>query len=291
MSHKVQLVVPTLNAGPLWSSFITAVKMQTLFELRVLVIDSGSADQTVELAQAAGFEVKSISKSSFNHGGTRQWALEHLNEDIEFVVFMTQDAILEDEHSLNTLLEGFEEPSISGVYGRQLPHTNASWYAASLRWINYPEKSEKRSLLDKERLGIKTAFFSNSFAAYRLQSLKAVGGFPRNVILGEDMYVCAKMLLAGHKVTYCAKACVFHSHNFSYREEFKRYFDTGRFHANQPWLLEAFGSVSGEGRNTLMIQIRQSFKLNFTEGLFAFNEVLIRSFIKLSGYYFGKFLS
>ena len=42
---------------------------------------------------------------------------------------------------------------------------------------------------------MKTAFNSNSFAAYRRKALKDVGGFPINTILSEDMYVTAKMLL------------------------------------------------------------------------------------------------
>jgi len=285
---KAQLVVPTLNAAQFWPKFIKAVKAQLEIDLSVLVIDSGSTDETVGLARQAGFEILSIPKSSFNHGGTRQMAVERLSEDTEFVVFMTQDAILEKENSLFTLLESFSEPTIAGAYGRQLPHENATWYATSSRLINYPEVSETRSLKDKDRLGIKTVFFSNSFAAYRVKSLKSVGGFPKDVILGEDMYVCAKMLLAGFKVRYCANACVFHSHNFSYKEEFDRYVNTGTFHASEPWLLKTFGSASGEGRRTIWTQLKLGLQLQGKQKTFSLIEVLIRSGLKLLGYRWGQ---
>jgi rhamnosyltransferase len=285
---KAQLVVPTLNAGKLWPQFIAAVQKQSSIDLRVLVIDSGSTDGTVELARQAEFEILSIPQSSFNHGGTRQNAVERLNEDTEFVLFMTQDAILEKENSMVTLLESFNDPTIACAYGRQLPHENATWYAASSRLIHYPDISETRSLKDKDRLGIKTVFFSNSFAAYRVKSLKSVGGFPKDVILGEDMYVCGKMLLTGFKVKYCANACVFHSHNFSYKEEFYRFIATGAFHAREPWLLKTFGTAPGEGRRTVLSQLKLVLQLQLRQRIFALIEVLIRSVLKLLCYLWGK---
>ena len=83
---------------------------------------------------------------------------------------------------------------------------------------------------------MKTAFNSNSFAAYRRKALKDVGGFPINTILSEDMYVTAKMLLKNWSVAYCADAKVYHSHNYTIWQEFKRYFDIGVFHAKEAWI-------------------------------------------------------
>lgn len=74
-----------------------------------------------------------------------------------------------------------------------------------------------------------------------------LGGFPDNTILAEDMYLTAKMIKAGYKVAYCAEAAVKHSHNYTPWEEFRRYFDTGVFHASEPWIREQFGGAEGEG--------------------------------------------
>jgi rhamnosyltransferase len=102
-------------------------------------------------------------------------------------------------------------------------------------------------MADQQQLGLKTCFLSNSFAAYRLADLLAVGGFPVNVILGEDMSVTARLLMAGKRVAYVAEACVYHSHNYTLAQEFRRYFDTGVFHARSPWLMQTFGGAGGEG--------------------------------------------
>ena len=291
MKAAVQLVIPTLNAGPLWLEVIQAIQAQKGLAFEVLVIDSGSVDQTVQWAKEAVWPVKRIEASSFNHGGTRQWAVEQQAPKTHFVVFMTQDAILGNDHALKYLLEPFEDPSIAGVYGRQLPHLNASLYAASTRWIHYPDQSETRSFADTQRLGLKTVFFSNSFAAYRVDALKAVGGFPKSVPLGEDMYVCAKFLASGFKVRYCAQACVRHSHNFTYKEEFLRYKATGGFHAQEKWLLKTFGTTSKLGHETLRLQIKRYNKHNRAPSfwkIFLYADLFLRSTIKFMGYWMGR---
>jgi len=50
--------------------------------------------------------------------------------------------------------------------------------------------------------GIKTAFLSNSFSAYRKKALQEIGWFKDNLILGEDTYAGAKLLLKGYKIAY-----------------------------------------------------------------------------------------
>ena len=140
--HRVSLIVPTLNAGKPWADFILALQSQILsfegqtshndsFLVEVTVVDSSSSDDTVVLAKDAGFKVLVIDKRSFDHGGTRQLAFEHILKkskqgsiDLKYqwVVFMTQDAILSDPLSLTQLLSGFKNEQVGACYGRQLPH-------------------------------------------------------------------------------------------------------------------------------------------------------------------------
>ncbi len=288
MTVTVQLIVPTLNAGELWPTFIEAVKSQIGLEFKVLVIDSGSSDHTVKLTQEAGWDLIQIQKSEFNHGGTRQLGIDSLDPEIELVIFMTQDAILASTNSLKLLLDSFKDLQIAGVYGRQLPHHNATWYAASQRRINYPEQSICKSYEDRPHLGIKTAFFSNSFGAYRVNILKSIGGFPPDVPLGEDMYVCAKMLMAGYKIYYCAEARAFHSHNLSMVEEFKRYYATGFFHAKEKWLIESFGKPIQEGIKTVQLQFSEQESAPLIQKAPRFTEILLRSINKYFAYKIGK---
>ena len=84
----------------------------------------------------------------------------------------------------------------------------------------------------------------------------SVGGFSPDVIFGEDTLVVARMHRAGWKTAYVADAMVRHSHAYSIAEEFRRYFDIGVLHARESWLVDQFGSASGEGRRFVVSEMR-----------------------------------
>jgi len=256
---KVGLIIPTLNAGSLWEPWLQAFGQQTRKPDCLLVIDSSSSDDTVALARAHGFEVQVISRAEFNHGGTRQSGVNRLAE-MDIIVFLTQDALLARPDAIERLLEAFDDRQVGAAYGRQLPHRNAGPIASHARLFNYPDESQLRSLDDKARFGIKTAFISNSFAAYRRSALMQVSGFPVDTIMNEDTYVAGKMLVSGWKIAYCAGAQVFHSHDYGFVDEFKRYFDIGVFHTHSAWLQQTFGGASGEGLRFVVSEMRYLMK-------------------------------
>ena len=250
------LCVPTCNAGNQWKDWIAAYQSQSLKADKVIVIDSSSSDNTVKLAEKAGFSVYSIPQSIFNHGRSRNQAVEFGKSFTDVVVFMTQDAILASPDSLANLLAPFVDSKVAAVCGRQLPHHNATLLAAHARYFNYPSESKVKSKEDIFALGIKAAFMSNSFAAYRLSVFEELGGFPDNTILAEDMYLTAKMILSGYKVAYCAEATVFHSHNYTLKQEFQRYFDTGVFQQEQQWIQQKFGRAASEGKRFVLSELK-----------------------------------
>lgn len=252
---KTALVIPTLNGGNKFAELLNSLRDQHFIFDRRIVIDSGSKDDTVLLAKNNGFDVLSINPVDFNHGGTRQLVVNMLS-DIEIIIFVTQDVIISRNDSLQKLVSAFNNPSTGAAYGRQLPHTSAKVIGAHARYFNYPPKSIIKSFEDRAQLGIKTTFISNSFAAYRREALIAMGGFPEKVILSEDTYVAAKMLLAGWKIAYCADAQVHHSHDYDIISEFRRYFDTGVFYGRERWIRDTFGGAEGEGVRFLLSEIK-----------------------------------
>ncbi|MDP2417413.1 MAG: glycosyltransferase [Hydrogenophaga sp.] len=275
--------MPTRNPGGLWRQWLEALRFQQP-GVSGLVVDSCSDDGTNFDSLPTGSRCIQIPLSSFNHGGTRNRSLQHLPPATDVVVFMTQDALLADAQALQKLVSAFDDPTVACAFGRQLPHEDASALAAHARIFNYPDASRVVSLADKGRLGLKTCFLSNSFAAYRVADLLAVGGFPSKVILGEDMSVAACLLLAGKRVAYQADACVYHSHNYTPLEDFRRHFDTGVFHAREQWLLDAFGGASGEGLRFVKSELRYLLK----HAPWLIPNALLRTVLKLLGYRLGR---
>lgn len=252
--QRVACIVPTYNGRDDLGRLLESICKQTA-EFDLFIVDSSSIDGTQDLAKARVSNVLVIPGRDFNHGGTRQMMVSR-NPGYDVYVFLTQDAYLEDSTAIERLVEPFADERVGAVCGRQLPHLNANPLAQHARKFNYPEESMVKTLADAPALGIKTPFMSNSFSAYRRKALLEAGGFPEHVILSEDMYVAAKMLLAGWKVAYASEAICRHSHNYTLREEFCRYFDQGVFHAREAWIRQRFGGAGGEGLRYVTSELR-----------------------------------
>lgn len=278
---KYCVIVPTLNAAADWPRFAPPL-LASVEPEQVLIVDSSSTDDTVDLARAAGCRVHIIRRAEFNHGGTRQLAAD-LPTDADLLVYLTQDAVLASQDEIASLLTVFLDPKIAAAYGRQLPRQEATPIERHARLFNYRSTSSVRTLKTREQLGIKSIFISNSFAAYRRDALIAVGGFPRDVIFGEDTITAAKFLLAGWMIAYVAEAQVYHSHGYTWRQDFKRYFDIGVLHARENWLLKEFGSADGEGGRF----VRSELSYLWPRYWWLIPSALIRTALKLVGYRLG----
>lgn len=222
---------------------------------RALAIDSSSSDQTVEILKSIGFEVDVIPSSDFDHGGTRQKAVALL-DDVEFIVFLTQDAIPASEEGVFQLLEHFVDPDVAIVYGRQLPRIDASPIEAHARIFSYPPVLRVKNKKSIPELGVRAAVVSNSFAAYRRSTLMELGGFPNGTLFGEDTMLGAKAILAGYSIVYDGFVEVYHSHDYGLTQEFQRYFDNGVFYSREKWILDAFGSAEGAGKKYLLSELK-----------------------------------
>lgn len=252
---RVAVIVPVRNGGEVWRRTAASILAQRRRPDHVLVVDSESADDSAAVARDSGFELLPIAARDFDHGGTRQMAALRCS-DFDVLVYLTQDAELAEPDALGALLRAFDDAQVAVAYGRQLPRRAAGPIEAHARLFNYPAGSQRRTLADARRLGMKAAFSSDSFCAYRRADLLAVGGFPDRVIVSEDMLVAARVLQAGRAVAYVAEACVVHSHDYTIAQEFRRYFDIGVLHARHEWLLHDFGKPEGEGRRFVLSEWR-----------------------------------
>ncbi|MEB7598142.1 glycosyltransferase family 2 protein [Raoultella terrigena] len=280
---KAYIAIPTYNGGTLWNLVAKKIREYTPQDTYVQIIDSGSQDSTVDIAKKYDFDVNKIESTNFNHGGTRNLMVELHKNQYDVVIFLTQDAIPEPSFFEN-IISVFNDPFVACAYGRQLPHDDANAIASHARYFNYNEKSYIASFEDIPTMGIKTAFMSNSFSAYRINTFTELGGFPSNTILSEDMYYAAKSINGGFKVAYVSDSIVRHSHNYSVLEEFKRYFDIGVFHADQAWIREKFGGAGGEGRKFLYSELTYLLKnkpINIPVSV-------IHNIFKIAGYKLGQ---
>ncbi len=241
-------------------------------------------DDYIKEPLKAGIEVdlKHILSDEFDHGATRDEMARKSNAD--FILFMTDDAYPRDDKLISSLLEAFDEESVVAAYARQIPKRGCTEQERQSRLFNYPAVSSKKSAADISRLGIKTYFCSNVCAMYRRDVYEKQGGFPVGMIFNEDMVFASRLIMAGYKIAYQAQAHVYHSHNYTLSQYFKRSFDMA---VSQAMYSEVFGGVSSESEGMRLVKSVCSTFLKKGHPLqiipFGFSCVA-----KYAGYFLGK---
>lgn len=260
------LIIPTLNAEPYICELIRAVQAQTCPPEKFLIIDSGSEDKTASLAASfPGITVREIERCSFDHGGTRDRAIRNCRTP--FVILMSQDAIPADRHCFENLLNKLRDLEIAAVTARQIPRADASPQEQLLRQFRYPDKSMIWSKEQIGEMGIRSYLLSDVCAAYRVSDYLKAGGFEHPVSTNEDMLMASALLDEGYRLAYCAEAKVIHSHSFTLRQEYQRYFRIGFFLAKYR---DRFSGETQEGVRMLRQITRQLLKQGEIASCFAF---------------------
>lgn len=217
----ISVIIPTLNAEHEIDALLIALDRQTIQPNEILVVDSASEDKTIELVQKhKGVRLLQIDRQDFNHGTTRDMALNESSGD--FVCFLTQDAVpVSDDYLKRLVAPMVDDSDIALVSGRQLPKADARRFEQLVRGFNYPDSPSVRSKCDLEKFGIKTFFASDVCSVYRRTAYLECGGFD-HVNTNEDMLMAAKFIASGMKVAYEPHAEVFHSHNLTPAQQFAR---------------------------------------------------------------------
>lgn len=281
---KVDVIIPAYRPGKEFSTLIEHLIKQTMPVHRVIVMNTEEKFWNKELEKNFPvLEVHHLKKQEFDHGRTRAEAAELSDADI--MVFMTQDAMPEDQYLIEHLVKVLtENEKVGAAYARQLPNTECSFAERYTRSFNYPEKSVVKTKADLPMYGIKTFFCSNVCAAYKKDIYQHLGGFVRRAIFNEDMIYAGKLIQEGYGIAYVAEARVIHSHNYSCMQQFHRNFDLGVSQAEHP---EIFDGISSEGEGIKLVK-RTIGYLAKKRKIWLIPGVILQSGCKYAGYLAGK---
>lgn len=227
-SRKVSVIIMTLNAEMYIKNMLDILCRQSLRPVEIIVADSESTDKTVEIAKTYELvKIFDVKRSEFDHGGSRDAALRASVGD--FVLFFTQDAVIEQENYIEQITSNFEDESVAMVCARQKAKTDAAHYERLIREFNYPMVKKVRTKADIDVMGVKAFYMSDACSAYRRTAYFDLGGFEHPILTNEDMLIAACALKKGYKTVYDPSIYVLHSHNFTCKQEFKRNFDVAAF--------------------------------------------------------------
>jgi rhamnosyltransferase len=226
---RVSIVMPTRNGLATLPAVLDAISRQRVdFPFEVIAVDSASSDGTADLLRGRVDRLIGISDDAFDHGLTRNLGIEQARG--ELVVLLVQDALPASDSWLATLTAPlFADQRIAGVFGRQLPRSDASVVtryhlersiASSpvARAIALSGSAELEALDPIAQL--ERCAFDNVCSCIR-RSVWNEHRF-RPTPIAEDIEWAREVLLAGNELAYVPAAEVFHSHDRSARYEFER---------------------------------------------------------------------
>jgi glycosyltransferase involved in cell wall biosynthesis len=236
MHELVTVAIPTLNGGTEFEQTLGAVRAQRLDrEVELLICDSGSVDDTREVARDHGARVLEIPAESFSHGGTRNLLMSHARGD--HVAFLTQDALPAAPDWLARLLEAFGLADRVGLaFGPYRPRPDASLSVARELTTWFASFSDgapridalapaQREIAARHLLG-HLGYFTDANGCVARAAWEQVPF--RDVPYAEDHVLAHDMLRAGFAKVYVPEAAVIHSHEYSLGDWLRRSFDEAR---------------------------------------------------------------
>ena len=219
------MIIPVRNGGEDLRRCLEAIRRQeTGGEVEIVVIDSSSTDGSAELARSHGAKVHVIPVEEFNHGATRNLGVELAQGDT--LVFTSQDAAAIGDDWLERLVAPLADDRVAGVYGRQLPHPGATPPERYFLDFLYGPAARMQEAAGAGELSMETTLFSNVNAAIPRRVFEQVP-FVEDIVMSEDQEWARRVLVAGYRLIYEPEAAVRHSHVYSLRAAFRRFFDSG----------------------------------------------------------------
>ncbi|MBQ9568320.1 MAG: glycosyltransferase [Lachnospiraceae bacterium] len=264
MEKTADVVILTHKPSELFLDIIDRLEEQSLKPRKIIVMNTGESHMDDLLGRYPdrlkgydNIEIHHITRDEFDHGGTRKRAAEY--SDAAFMIYMTQDALPADERLVENLAAPFEgDGSIAVSYARQLPYESASPIERYNRSFNYPEGDRKKTADDLDTLGIKAFFCSDVCACYRRDIYDSLGGHIEHTVFNEDMIYARGAIDAGYSIYYASDARVYHSHDYTPAQQYRRNVDLGRSQAEHP---EVFGGITSYGEGKKLVKGCMSYLL------------------------------
>lgn len=206
------------------------------FKYEVIVIDSGSHDDTVKLVEKYPVRLYKIKNEDFNHGETRNYAASLARG--ELVAFLTQDAIPAGKEWLKEIVKPFQDDAaVACVFGRHIAREDA--FILTKRdmenhFLNYSDDNLTTTIQSMSDIPSEEFennryyyyFFSDVNSCIRKSIWKKIPY--RKLDYSEDQAFGMDVINAGYKKAYNPRAAVYHSHDYPLKDYLKRQFDEFR---------------------------------------------------------------
>lgn len=205
------LVIRAYNEEKHIGRLLEGIRQQTVRDVEVILVDSGSTDGTVSIAESFGARIVRIPSVEFTFGRSLNFGVRETR--CEFIVIASAHVYPVYPDWLESLLRPFEDERIALAYGKQRGPAFAKFSEQQIFHQWYPEASN----FDQP-----TAFCNNANAAIR-RSLWEQNPYDELLTGLEDVAWGKWAKEQGYKLAYVAEAEIVHVHNETPRGVYNRY--------------------------------------------------------------------
>ena len=211
---RISVVIRTYNEQKYLRELLAGTRGQELdgHELEIVVVDSGSTDQTLAIAAEFGVRIVPIRKEDFSFGRSLNVGCAAATGDA--LVFVSGHCIPAGPRWLADLVAPLGRDGIAYTYGGQWSG-DSSRFSESQIFGKYFPKSTSRLPQD--------GFYCNNANAALLRSTWAEHRFDEDLTGLEDMHLAKRLVARGLKVGYVAPAAVYHLHSESWAQVRRRF--------------------------------------------------------------------
>jgi cellulose synthase/poly-beta-1,6-N-acetylglucosamine synthase-like glycosyltransferase/peptidoglycan/xylan/chitin deacetylase (PgdA/CDA1 family)/spore germination protein YaaH len=205
---QIAVLIPAYNEEKVIVRTIRSVLHSDFGNLRVIVIDDGSSDNTYEVAreayarEIASGRVEVLTKDNGGKAAALNYALDRLDE--EFYVGIDADTVIAAD-AITKLIPHFEDPEVGAVAGNAKVGNRVNLWT---RWqaLEYvtSQNFERRAL----NLFNVVTVVPGAIGAWRTAAVKKAGGYPLNTV-AEDADLTMNLLEQKYKVVYEDRALAF----------------------------------------------------------------------------------
>ncbi|MBS0388236.1 MAG: glycosyltransferase [Proteobacteria bacterium] len=209
----VSVVIRTLNEARHLASLLQAIAEQDTegLEVEVVLVDSGSTDGTLAIAERFGCHIQHIGREEFSFGRSLNIGCAAARGDI--LVFTSGHCVPADTRWLRHLCQPILEGKAQYSYGRQVGGPTSFFSETRIFGKYFPE----RSAVPQE------GFYCNNANAALAHGSWVKYRFDEGLTGLEDMALAKRLVADGGRVAYVAEACVLHHHDETWPQVRRRF--------------------------------------------------------------------
>jgi len=210
-SPSCSVVIRAYNEEQHIGRLLEGISHQTLKDVEVILVDSGSTDATASIAEHYGVKVVHIQPEEFTFGRSLNTGIAAASG--EFIVIASAHVYPVYPDWMERLLEPFKDLQVALTYGKQRGDEDSKFSEQQIftRW--YPDESTPRQL---------HPFCNNANAAIR-RAVWQEHPYDETLTGLEDLAWGKEVYAAGHCVAYVAEAEILHVHDETPRGVYNRY--------------------------------------------------------------------